>query len=166
MQKTEAALIEQAKLRWAFENRPEGEEWEFEYGHWGFDDVTGETPRPTFEPELWYRRKPEPPKPFRAFVNVYEHVLATIARGGSDQFVCLHASKESADSFDNRREMLGTVLPADELARLEREHGEMAEQIALIVNPTWNSMCGPKYLISESRFKAIKAIHERMTCDS
>jgi hypothetical protein len=125
MDKTRDAVVQQAELRWDWEHRPDGEVWEFECGMWGCEaDNRYDTNCPSWQDTKWYRRKPEPEKPFRAWVNVYPELREAMNGDGLYRPI-LHGSKESVNKCGGDRLFVATVLPADELAELEREHESM-----------------------------------------
>jgi hypothetical protein len=131
MDKTRDAVVQQAELRWDWEHRPKGEEWEFEMAHWGSEIVTV-TKCPGWHPALWYRRKTEPEKPFRAWTNVYKTEVQCL-KGGVRQNCMLHPTQSSADAVGGDRVILCQVLPADELAKLERYNNAMLAALEQLV---------------------------------
>lgn len=105
---------------------------------------------------LIYRRKQEPPDPFRAFCGVlklaqqYKYAVSVQFEAKRECLVC-----DDDEKF--------ALLPADELAKLEREHGEMLAVLKAVdeyrhrniaeLETRWDALC-------DSIEKAIKQ------CDS
>jgi hypothetical protein len=150
------------------EARERGEPFKVEYLSLLTDNDTWEVVRdPAWSNHGLYRRKPEPDKPFRAFVNIYDsdrdglrqkacHRIATAV----SVFRTAHQANEATCA--NTAETCA-ILPADELAKLEREHGEMLAVLKAVdeyrhrniaeLETRWDALC-------DSIEKAIKQ------CDS
>jgi hypothetical protein len=124
MDKTRDAVVQQAELRWDWEHRPKGEVWEFECGMWGCEaDNRYDTNCPSWQDTKWYRRKPEPEKPFRLHFGL-DKKKRNFCPGATG--IARRSLAEIRDACaDSSMWLVCTALPADELERLEREHESM-----------------------------------------